>query len=159
MRNLLWLHRYSEARSISGPKSQHDLFSRPYSHTLAQANHTLRVEVAVVGGTDRLTVTLDPGANQVVVFNGVDLTAHGYAGGQVGVSAYALTAERRVDNAKLWIDEAGGSSFDKQVFSDSFSSAANSPAHDDNGNLTDDGVFKYVYDAWRAIHRGRVIPA
>jgi hypothetical protein len=42
------------------------------------------------------------------------------------------------------IDDAG----DDLVVSSPFGSTAITPSHDDNGNLTDDGTYKYTYDAW-----------
>jgi hypothetical protein len=47
-------------------------------------------------------------------------------------------------NADDDIDDAG----DDLVVSSPFGSTAITPSHDDNGNLTDDGTYKYTYDAW-----------
>jgi YD repeat-containing protein len=45
------------------------------------------------------------------------------------------------------IDDAG----DDLVVSSPFGSTAITPSHDDNGNLTDDGTYKYTYDAWNRL--------
>jgi hypothetical protein len=42
------------------------------------------------------------------------------------------------------IDDAG----DDLVVTSPFGSTAITPSHDDSGNLTDDGTYKYTYDAW-----------
>ncbi len=77
-------------------------------------------------------MALDPGGGQTVLFNAYNISAQGYTGGQVG--AFGWTTGRRLDDARLWIDESGGS------FNHGFPSATITPSHDDNGNLTDDGV-------------------
>jgi RHS repeat-associated protein len=48
------------------------------------------------------------------------------------------------NNANDDIDDAG----DDVLVSDSFASNVISLSYDDNGNLTDDGVFKFTYNAW-----------
>jgi YD repeat-containing protein len=40
---------------------------------------------------------------------------------------------------------------DDLVVSSPFGSTAITPSHDDNGNLTDDGTYKYTYDAWNRL--------
>jgi YD repeat-containing protein len=50
-------------------------------------------------------------------------------------------------NADDDIDDAG----DDLVVSSPFGSTAITPSHDDNGNLTDDGTYKYTYDAWNRL--------
>ncbi len=76
----------------------------------------------------------------------------GYAGVHRGVQTAA--AEQFDDfkagydtNADGDIADAGD---DVQV-DDNFDSAAISLSYDNNGNLTEDGVFKYVYDAWNRL--------
>jgi YD repeat-containing protein len=50
-------------------------------------------------------------------------------------------------NADDDIDDAG----DDLVITSPFGSTAITPSHDDNGNLTDDGTYKYTYDAWNRL--------
>jgi RHS repeat-associated protein len=50
-------------------------------------------------------------------------------------------------NADDDIDDAG----DDLVVTSPFGSTAITPSHDDNGNLTDDGTYKYTYDAWNRL--------
>ena len=45
------------------------------------------------------------------------------------------------------IDDAG----DDIVYNDNFSSTSVTVSHDYAGNLIDDGMFRYVYDAWNRL--------
>ncbi len=76
----------------------------------------------------------------------------GYAGVHRGVQTAAAEQFDSFkvgydNNADADIDDAGD---DVQV-DDNFDSAAISLSYDNNGNLTEDGVFKYVYDAWNRL--------
>ncbi len=51
------------------------------------------------------------------------------------------------NNADDDIDDVG----DDIVYDDGFSGTSTSTTYDDNGNLTDDGTFKYEYDAWNRL--------
>ncbi|MCG3129272.1 MAG: hypothetical protein CHACPFDD_04193 [Phycisphaerae bacterium] len=51
------------------------------------------------------------------------------------------------NNADDDIDDAG----DDIQIDDDFASSAMTLTYDDNGNLTDDGIFKFVYDAWNRL--------
>jgi hypothetical protein len=44
---------------------------------------------------------------------------------------------------------------DEIAIDDNFNSAAISLAYDNNGNLTDDGIFKFVYDAWNRLVKAK----
>ncbi|MCG3126250.1 MAG: hypothetical protein CHACPFDD_01080 [Phycisphaerae bacterium] len=51
------------------------------------------------------------------------------------------------NNADLDIDDGG----DSIVINDDFASNSTTLSYDDNGNLTDDGLFKFAYDAWNRL--------
>ncbi len=83
----------------------------------------------------------------------------GYAGVHRGVQTAAAEQFDSFkvgydNNADADIDDAGD---DVQV-DDNFDSAAISLSYDNNGNLTEDGVFKYVYDAWNRLVIVKRIP-
>jgi hypothetical protein len=68
----------------------------------------------------------------------------GYTGLFVGPSGTAAAQE--FDNVDLWIDADSDGTMDEQQIADDFNSSQADLDYDDNGNLTDDGVFGYVYD-------------
>ncbi|MCG3125607.1 MAG: hypothetical protein CHACPFDD_00432 [Phycisphaerae bacterium] len=51
------------------------------------------------------------------------------------------------NNADLDLDDGG----DSLVINDDFASNATTLSYDDNGSLTDDGIFKFAYDAWNRL--------
>ncbi|MCC6358374.1 MAG: hypothetical protein IT450_06510 [Phycisphaerales bacterium] len=63
----------------------------------------------------------------------------------------------RFDDFKVGFDNSGpedndfDDGGDEIAIDDNFNSAATSLVYDNNGNCTDDGVFKYVYDAWNRL--------
>ena len=77
-----------------------------------------------------------------------------WSAGYVGLANWLETAQEFDDfevgidnNSDGDIDDAG----DDVQIDDDFSSTTMSLSYDDNGNLTDDGLFKYVYDAWNRL--------
>ena len=78
-----------------------------------------------------------------------------WQGGAVGLITRSAAGATNFDNFKVGYDnnadddcDDGG---DTVAISDDFASGTITLAHDNNGNLTDDGVFKYVYDAWNRL--------
>ena len=77
-----------------------------------------------------------------------------WSAGYVGLANWLETAQEFGDlevgidnNSDGDIADAG----DDVQIDDDFSSTTMSLSYDDNGNLTDDGLFKYVYDAWNRL--------
>ena len=69
--------------------------------------------------------------------------------GQVGLYGGSRSGyDQEFDDVKVWIDNTGGQTMDDQQIDDDFDSNVLTLTHDHNGNLTDDGIHKYVYDAW-----------
>jgi RHS repeat-associated protein len=77
--------------------------------------------------------------------NDRDTWPAGYAGLFVGPQSSAAATE--FDDVTMWIDNDSDGTIDEQQFADDFSSNEVTLTYDDNGNLTYDGVFTYVYDA------------
>ena len=73
---------------------------------------------------------------------------HRWDTGSVGVSP-----ANRDNNADGDFDDAG----DEILISDDFNSAAITLSYDDNGNLTDDGIFEYDYDAWNRLRLAKLV--
>jgi len=72
--------------------------------------------------------------------------------GMVGLYGGSRTGyDQEFDDVQVWIDNTGGQTMDDQQIDDNFDSNVLTLTHDDNGNLTDDGVYKYVYDAWNRL--------
>ena len=77
-----------------------------------------------------------------------------WSAGYVGLANWLETAQEFGDlevgidnNSDGDIADAG----DDVQIDDDFSSTTMSLSYDDNGNLTDDGIFEYVYDAWNRL--------
>jgi predicted RecA/RadA family phage recombinase len=57
---------------------------------------------------------------------------------------------------KVWLDNDGNGTLDSGdsvQIDDNFNSATLTMSYDDNGNLTGDGVYHYVYDAWNRLRK------
>ncbi|MFO0838006.1 MAG: hypothetical protein U1D55_05720 [Phycisphaerae bacterium] len=81
-----------------------------------------------------------------------------FSAGYCGLFRSNLYADtQQFDDFKLGIDNSSpkdgdfDDAGDELVIDDNFNSTTTSLTYDDNGNLTDDGVFKYVYDAWNRL--------
>ncbi|MFO0838003.1 MAG: hypothetical protein U1D55_05705 [Phycisphaerae bacterium] len=81
-----------------------------------------------------------------------------FSAGYCGLFRSNLYADvQQFDDFKLGIDNSSpkdgdfDDAGDEIVIDDNFNSTTTNLAYDDNGNLTDDGVFKYVYDAWNRL--------
>ena len=59
--------------------------------------------------------------------------------------------DQEFDDVKVWIDNTGGQTMDDQQIDDNFDSNVLTLTHDHNGNLTDDGIHEYIYDAWNRL--------
>jgi RHS repeat-associated protein len=59
----------------------------------------------------------------------------------------------------MWIDTDSDGTIDEQQFADDFSSNEVTLTYDDNGNLTYDGVFTYVYDGWNRLRKVQRVAA
>jgi hypothetical protein len=59
----------------------------------------------------------------------------------------------------MWIDNDSDGTIDEQQFADDFSSNEVTLTYDDNGNLTYDGVFTYVYDGWNRLRKVQRVAA
>ncbi|MCG3129270.1 MAG: hypothetical protein CHACPFDD_04191 [Phycisphaerae bacterium] len=79
----------------------------------------------------------------------------GYVGLFHGEASSAAAQE--FDDVKLGLDTSSpkdgdfDDSGDSVVINDDFASNTTSLSYDDNGNLTDDGIFKFTYDAWNRL--------
>ncbi len=62
-------------------------------------------------------------------------------------------ADLKFDNVKIGIDANTNGAIDagEVQIDDDFANTDVTLVYDDNGNLTDDGIFKYVYDAWNRL--------
>ncbi|MCG3126249.1 MAG: hypothetical protein CHACPFDD_01079 [Phycisphaerae bacterium] len=102
----------------------------------ARPTHTWSDETALL---DTTTVDDDWSAGHAGLFHGhiANTAAQDFDDVKIGYD----------NNADLDLDDAG----DSIVINDDFASNATSLSYDDNGNLTDDGVFKFVYDAWNRL--------
>jgi hypothetical protein len=83
-----------------------------------------------------------------------------WSGGLVGLFKGAeSTATVQFDDLKVGYDDnADGDILDAGDYiqiDDDFSSTTLSLTYDNNGNLTDDGVLKYVYDAWNRLVKAK----
>ncbi|MFO0838005.1 MAG: hypothetical protein U1D55_05715 [Phycisphaerae bacterium] len=81
-----------------------------------------------------------------------------FSAGYCGLFRSNLYADvQQLDDFKLGIDNSSpkdgdfDDAGDEVVIDDNFNSTTTNLAYDDNGNLTDDGVFKYAYDAWNRL--------
>jgi hypothetical protein len=88
----------------------------------------------------------------------------GYAGLFVGPQSSAAATE--FDDVTMWIDtDSDGTlpcspaALGRQQFADDFSSNEVTLTYDDNGNLTYDGVFTYVYDGWNRLRKVQRVAA
>ncbi len=140
--------------------------------TLATAGDTLSLststeyEARVIVGDDpgdstlqQLTFTVDTDRDgdysdetAQIVTTAVDDV---WSAGCVGLyRAAGGSAAQTFNDVKVWLDhdEDGilDAADDVQV-ADSFDSGTISLSYDNNGNLTDDGLLKYVYDAWNRL--------
>ena len=156
--NLFFLHRGGGTIFLREVEDGSQPLSRAsYGYTMSSGStYRFRVEVYDDSGTTKLDLTMikDPGGMSeasTTLVTGLDIESKGYVGGGIGVAGYAIPHTRYVKNANLWIDDDDDDVFDDQVFSDDFASATVSPSYDDNGNLTDDGIHQYVYDAWNRL--------
>ncbi|MCP4589426.1 MAG: hypothetical protein GY842_01650 [bacterium] len=115
--------------------------------TLASTTYTLpgswpaTVKVKVTSG-DAVTVWVD-GVQKITYSSGLDVAAGGVA----------LSSESaQFDNVKVGYDTSGADDvIDDYVVDEAFAGTSISPTHDYAGNLTDDGTYKYVYDAWNRL--------
>ena len=77
-----------------------------------------------------------------------------WSAGYVGLANWLETAQE-FDDLRVGIDNNSDGDIadagDDVEIDDDFSSTTMSLTYDDNGNLTDDGLFKYVYDAWNRL--------
>ena len=77
-----------------------------------------------------------------------------WSAGYVGLANWLETAQE-FDDFEVGIDNNSDGDIadagDDVQIDDDFSSTTMSLTYDDNGNLTDDGVFKFVYDAWNRL--------
>ena len=77
-----------------------------------------------------------------------------WSAGYVGLANWLETAQE-FDDLRVGIDNNSDGDIadagDDVQIDDDFSSTTMSLTYDDNGNLTDDGVFKFVYDAWNRL--------
>jgi RHS repeat-associated protein len=81
----------------------------------------------------------------------------GYAGLFVGPQSSAAATE--FDDVTMWMDTDSDGTIDEQQFADDFSSNEVTLTYDDNGNLTCDGVFTYVYDGWNRLRKVQRVAA
>ena len=86
-----------------------------------------------------------------------------WSAGLVGLyRAPGGSAAQQYDDVKIWLDnDANGTldSGDAVQVADDFSSSTLSLAYDANGNLTGDGIFGYVYDAWNRLRKVQRVAA
>ena len=86
-----------------------------------------------------------------------------WTAGYVGLFRLAWAGvSHQFDDVKIGYDNNGDGDIldagdDVQV-SDNFSSNVMSLTYDNNGNLTDDGLYKYVYDAWNRLRKVQLTP-
>ena len=99
---------------------------------------TLKVRV---DANDDVEVWVD-GSSKIVNSNGLDVAA-----GNV-----ALAGEKAIfDNVRVGYDTGADDVIDDYVVNETFGNTNITPTYDDNGNLTFDGNFRYIYDAWNRL--------
>ena len=83
------------------------------------------------------------------------------AGGAGFYAAAGASSSLTFDNFKVGLDNNGDDDIadagDDQLLSDDFGSNVISLSYDDNGNLTDDGVYDFVYDAWNRLRKAQLV--
>ena len=117
--------------------------------------YTMKVVVDESGGSQRLRFWVDTDddgsfADETVLLNTTtvdDDWSAGYLGLFRGVPSTTTT---RFDDFAVGTND-GSDGFDDMLVSDDFNSTTVTLTYDDNGNLTDDGIFEYVYDAWNRL--------
>ncbi len=87
----------------------------------------------------------------------MDDWAAGYAGLFVGPHSSAAPTE--FDDVTMWMDTDADGTIDEQQFADDFDSNQVTLTYDDNGNLTYDSVFTYVYDGWNRLRKVQRVAA
>ncbi len=80
----------------------------------------------------------------------------GYVGLYVGPQSTDAT---EFDDVTMWIDNDADGTIDERQFADDFNSNQVTLTYDDNGNLTSDGVFTYVYDGWNRLRKVQRVAA
>jgi hypothetical protein len=111
------------------------------SDTYSTASSPFSVKIKVTGG-DQADVWVE--GTQEFTSESVSAVAAGgvaLAGEKAKFAALKVGYDGTADDD---IDDAG----DDLVVTSPFGSTAITPSHDDSGNLTDDGTYKYTYDAW-----------
>ncbi|MCG3125531.1 MAG: hypothetical protein CHACPFDD_00355 [Phycisphaerae bacterium] len=110
----------------------------------ARPTHTWSDETALL---DTTAVDDDWSAGYVGLFHGHVASTAAQDFDDVTIGFDNEGAQGGSPNADLDLDDAG----DSIVINDDFASNATSLTYDDNGNLTDDGIFKFAYDAWNRL--------
>jgi RHS repeat-associated protein len=104
-------------------------------------------------GTQRLRFYVDDEGNgfgdDSAVLTDTTYIDQDWSVGMVGLYGGSSSGDaQEFDDVQVWIDNTGGQTMDDQQIDDDFDSNVLALAYDHNGNLTDDGIHKYVYDAW-----------
>jgi len=115
--------------------------------TVASDTYSTASSVTLKVSIDGTTLKAWVGATEEINTSGLSDLAFG------GVALAASKA--KFDNVKVGYDNNADDDIDDGgddlVLSETFSSAALTPGYDANGNLTDDGTYKYTYDAWNRL--------
>jgi hypothetical protein len=88
-----------------------------------------------------------------------------WSGGHVGLfRGNQDTNTHQFDDFKVGYDNNADGDFDDVIaiddnFGDSVTNGAISLSYDANGNLTDDGIFAYAYDAWNRLRLAKLVGA
>ncbi len=79
--------------------------------------------------------------------------------GYVGLFVAGSGAATEFDDVTMWMDTDADGTIDEQQFADDFDSNQVTLTYDDNGNLTYDSVFTYVYDGWNRLRKVQRVAA
>jgi RHS repeat-associated protein len=114
---------------------------------VASGTYTTGASVAVkvkISGTT-LTAWVGTGDPKISTTDS-DLTAGGFA---------LASHKAEYSNVVVFYDANANNAYDSDtdnlVVNETFSGTAITPTHDDAGNLTNDGTYKYTYDAWNRL--------
>ena len=115
--------------------------------TLAADTYSTASSVTLKVSIDGTTLKAWVGATEEINTSGLSDLAFG------GVALAANKA--KFDNVKVGYDNNADDDIDDGgddlVLSETFSGTAITPGYDANGNLTDDGSYKYTYDPWNRL--------
>jgi len=99
-------------------------------------------------------------ADETELLGGTTTVDDTWSGGYVGLYRGG-TAAQQYDDFKVGYDNNDDGDFDDVgdviAIDDDFNSNTITLSYDDNGNLVDDGIFAFVYDAWNRLRQARLV--